>query len=79
MLHRLQAGLIYSRYAPEESDQLFMADACLDCSVHLVWMGWLLNILNITLSGEQQKLIQINLSKGKFIGRSRDLTEFFGG
>lgn len=40
-----------------------MADACSDHSVHLIRMGWWLNILNIILSGRQQKLIQINLIK----------------
>lgn len=39
--------------------------------------GWLLNILNITLSGKCQKFIQISLSKGAFIGRSWDLKIFW--
>lgn len=49
----LQTRLICSQNTPEQSDQLFVADACSDCSVHWSWMDWLLNILNIVLSGKQ--------------------------
>lgn len=56
-----------------------MTAVCPDCSGHLVQMGWLLNFLNITISGKHQKLIKISLSKGAFIGRNWELTECFKG
>lgn len=56
-----------------------MTAVCPDCSGHLVQMGWLLNFLNITISGKHQKLIKISLNKGAFIGRNWELTECFKG